>query len=82
MLIGSADLMERNLDRRVETLCFVRDQTIRDRLRDEVLGTLMADNDRAMELDSDGSYHAVAATPQTPLVSAQEELLRLHTERD
>ena len=82
VLIGSADLMERNLDRRVETLCFVRDQTIRDRLRDEVLSTLMADNDRAMELDSDGSYHAVAATPQTPLVSAQEELLRLHTEGD
>jgi polyphosphate kinase len=79
VLIGSADLMERNLNRRVETLCFVRDPLIRDRLRDEILETLLADNARAMELRSDGSYAAVAATPRTQTVSAQEELLRIHT---
>ena len=78
VLIGSADLMERNLNRRVETLCFVRDPLIRDRLRGEILETLLADNDRAMELRSDGSYAAVAATPRTQTVSAQEELLRIH----
>ena len=35
--IGSADLMERNLDRRVEVLCPVRDPELRQHLRDVVL---------------------------------------------
>ena len=79
LLIGSADLMERNLDRRVETLCFVRNPTIRAQLRHEVLDTLLADNDRAMELQTDGSYRVVDRAPDTPSVNAQEELLRRHT---
>ena len=77
ILIGSADLMERNLNRRVETLCFVRDPLLRHRLRDEILATLLADNDRAMELRTDGSYEPVTANPGTETVSAQEALLGL-----
>ena len=80
ILIGSADLMERNLNRRVETLCFVRDPLLRHRLRDEILATLLADNDRAMELRTDGSYEPVTANPGTETVSAQEALLGLHAE--
>ena len=45
--IGSADLMERNLDRRVEVLCPVRDPEIRQHLHDTVLTTVCADTDRA-----------------------------------
>ena len=37
MYIGSADLMERNLDRRVETLALVNDPDIVEHLRDVVL---------------------------------------------
>jgi polyphosphate kinase len=76
VLIGSADLMERNLDRRVETLCFVRDPAIRDYLRTVVLETLLADNDRAMGLATDGSYHAVGVRAGETAVNAQETLLR------
>ena len=47
MYIGSADLMERNLDRRVEVLCPVRDPDIRQHLRDVVLDALLRDTDRA-----------------------------------
>ncbi len=77
VLVGSADLMERNLSRRVETLCFVRDAAIRTQLRDEVLDLLMADNDRAMELESDGSYCPVQALAGAPVTSAHEKLLGL-----
>ena len=42
VLIGSADLMERNLDRRVEVLCHVRDTGLMSHLHDVVLEKLLA----------------------------------------
>jgi polyphosphate kinase len=54
--IGSADLMERNLNRRVETLCPVRDRTLRGYLRDTLLDAYLRDTQRAWSLQSDGSY--------------------------
>ena len=43
LYIGSADLMERNLDRRVEVLVPVQDSDLRAHLRDVVLETLLRD---------------------------------------
>jgi polyphosphate kinase len=56
MYIGSADLMERNLDRRVETLTPVRDAEILEHMRDVVLHSYLRDTDQAMVLDSAGRY--------------------------
>ncbi|MEQ1757602.1 MAG: polyphosphate kinase 1 [Vicinamibacterales bacterium] len=56
MYIGSADLMERNLDRRVETLTPIRDAARRQHLREIVLGTCLRDNARAWLLDEHGHY--------------------------
>jgi len=56
MYIGSADLMERNLDRRVETLTPVRDAEILEHLRDVVLAAYLRDTDRATLLDAAGHY--------------------------
>src|SRR5688572_4907986 len=56
MYIGSADLMERNLDRRVEALVPVRDPEILEHLRDVVLNAYLRDTDRAFVLDSAGGY--------------------------
>ena len=80
-LIGSADLMERNLDRRVETLCYVRDPELRSHLRDVVLETLLADTDRAMELDTEGSYHPVDRAEDAESINAQERLLDTYARR-
>ena len=55
-IIGSADIMERNLDRRVEVLMPIRDRGHRTRL-DTVLEELLADEAIAWELDSDGQWH-------------------------
>lgn len=81
VLIGSADLMERNLDRRVEVLCYVRDADLRVHLRDVVLETLLADTDRAMVLQTDGTYRPVTGQPGAEPINAQEALLRWYTER-
>jgi len=54
--IGSADLMPRNLDHRVELLFPILNTTIVRRLRDTVLKTCMTDNRRARIGKADGTY--------------------------
>jgi polyphosphate kinase len=60
-LFGSADLMQRNLDRRVEVLAPVRDSALQGRL-DEILSALELDDTLAWELSGDGTWLAPAAT--------------------
>lgn len=54
--LGSADLMSRNLDRRVETMFPVRSPHGIARLRDEVLAAYLRDTVNAYVLQTDGSY--------------------------
>jgi polyphosphate kinase len=74
-LLGSADLMERNLDRRVEVLTPIRDQGLRDRL-DEILGILLADDVLASELHSDGTWHGPAENGTLNAQARLEEVAR------
>jgi polyphosphate kinase len=78
MYIGSADLMERNLDRRVETLTPIRDNEVLEHLRDVVLHSLLKDTERAMELDSAGQYSKPA--PGAEPFNSQQFLLQHYTE--
>src|SRR5207302_10126309 len=57
--LGSADLMPRNLIRRVEVLFPVEDPKLVRRLKDEILETYLADRARARIMHSDGSYTRV-----------------------
>jgi polyphosphate kinase len=57
--IGSADWMPRNLNRRVEVVCPVKDPRLKRYLRDEVLEAYLRDNANARELQPDGSYERV-----------------------
>ncbi len=54
--IGSADLMPRNLDRRVEALVPVEDSEAQNRL-EEILDLCRADDHLAWILQADGAYH-------------------------
>jgi len=71
--IGSADLMERNLDRRVEALVPVHDDEINAHIRDIVLNTYLRDSERATVLDASGVYQRPAAA--SGLFNAQHFLL-------
>jgi polyphosphate kinase len=77
--IGSADLMERNLDRRVEVLCPVLDRDLREYLRDTVLGAYLRDTDRASLLGPDGTYAPALAEDAADRFNAQLFLLGRHT---
>ena len=77
--IGSADLMERNLDRRVEVLCPVLDRSLLEYLRDTVLGSYLRDSERAAILGPDGDYRPAAAGESADRFSAQAFLLARHT---
>ncbi|MGE3577823.1 MAG: polyphosphate kinase 1 [Vicinamibacterales bacterium] len=80
LYIGSADLMERNLDRRVETLCPVRDPGLRAHLRDVVIDAYLRDNERAWVLDAAGAYRPAPADGAP--VGAQQLLLEHYLRRD
>ncbi len=53
--IGSADLMERNLDRRVEVVTPVEDGEARSRMR-RIIEVMMADDRRSWQLGKDGRW--------------------------
>ncbi len=72
VFMGSADLMPRNLNRRVEILFPVLDQGIVRRLRDEVLPTYMADTAKARRLRPDGEWERVHPADDAEPFNAQE----------
>ena len=59
-VIGSADMMPRNLDRRVEAMLRVADRRLRARL-DEILELNFADDVLAWSLEADGTWSKVPA---------------------
>jgi polyphosphate kinase len=77
IFIGSADLMGRNLDRRIEVVVPVRDPELQSRLF-EVLDLVFADETNAWELGSDRRWRRVENRHG---VSSQERLKELARER-
>ncbi len=73
--LGSADLMPRNLNRRVEVLFPVEDKPLIRHLRDEVLARYLADNTKARHMQPDGSYVRATPQPGEPHTGVQAALL-------
>lgn len=71
--IGSADMMTRNTEKRVEVACPVYDETIRKQLT-HMLKIMLADNVKARELKSDGNYYM--KEKGTSKVNSQEYFMR------
>jgi polyphosphate kinase len=71
VLLGSADLMPRNLDNRVETLFPVEDPRVRQALRDQILAVHLKDNVKARSMLPDGSYERVRPMDNEPDLDSQ-----------
>lgn len=81
MYIGSADMMHRNLDRRVEALVQITAADHIEQLR-ALMDLLMDDATQSWHLDADGAWirHAIDASGER-LRDAQEELIAAHRRR-
>jgi polyphosphate kinase len=73
--VGSADLMPRNLNRRVEILFPIEEARVIRFLRDEVLEVYLSDNVKAREMRPDGTYVRRPVAKGEPRISSQDVLL-------
>ena len=79
--IGSADLMRRNLDNRVELVTPVENVQLQDQLLDTIERCL-ADNSNAWELESDGRWRRLSPPAPELRRNVQEELMELARRAD
>jgi len=80
VFIGSADLMPRNLDHRVEVLAPVEGGRTRQELN-AILDSLFADNTNAWEMSADGSWHRLTPPKGERPYTHQTALRRRVTQR-
>jgi polyphosphate kinase len=74
-LLGSADLLPRNLDHRIEVVTPVEARPLQARL-DAIFDALLADDSQAWELRSDGSWLRVRPPDEKERRTAQGDLMR------
>jgi len=77
--LGSADLMPRNLHRRVEVVFPVLDREIRRQILEWIQPSYLADNVKARFLGPDGLYSRLPRAEGAPRHRVQEEFLRHYT---
>ena len=77
MYVGSADLMPRNLNGRIEVLAPVTDPDIRANVLDQIVRPQLADNIHAWELQADGSYVKQHPAEGEAVYDSQEEIGRV-----
>jgi polyphosphate kinase len=80
LFMGSADLMYRNLDRRVEVIFPVDDPALVARVRDDILATYLRDSRKARLMNADGTYQRAPAPKKGDPIDCQQWLLKRTTE--
>jgi len=75
VLLGSADLMPRNLDRRVESLFPIESPDLRRTIINDILRVHLRDNRQARELLADGTYVQIEASSEDERFSSQDWLI-------
>ena len=78
VFLGSADMMQRNLDRRVEIIFPVQDEKLKNSLIKTVLKTYLKDNVKARKLLPDMSYQTIHPHAGDKIIDSQEWLMN-HT---
>lgn len=81
MYTGSADLMPRNIDRRVEILFPIENTMLQQEILDNILHIYLRDTEKAYVLQSDGAYlpRYTLVDETEPLFNSQQWLLNKRT---
>ena len=74
--IGSADMMKRNLDKRVEALFPIEDSDIKARIIN-MLKIMLEDNVNAREMNNKGEFRRVIPGKNAKLINSQSEFFDL-----
>jgi len=82
ILLGSADLMPRNINNRVEVLFPVQDENFIRYLKDDVLAEYQNDNVKARLMKSDGTYEKVSSKDGDAPLNIQVKLFDIRQEND
>ncbi len=73
--MGSADLMPRNLNRRVEVIFPLEEDKMIRFVRDQVLTTYLSDNVKARLMQSDGTYIRIQSQSGEDLIDCQQAFI-------
>ena len=74
MYVGSADMMTRNLNGRIEVLAPVLDKKLMDNILRQIVEPQLADNTHAWELLSDGGYRKIRRAAGEEVVDSQSRI--------
>ena len=74
--LSSADLMPRNLDRRVEITFPIENGEIKESIFKNILQIFLSDNSKARILNSDGEYYRVYPSTEEEELSVQDHLMK------
>ncbi len=74
--MGSADLMPRNLNQRVEVLFPIEDQRMIRAIHEDILNLYLADNVKARLMNADGTYRRLKPAEGESAINAQEVFLQ------
>ena len=77
VFVGSADWMPRNFFRRIEVVFPIEDGNLRDRVKRELLDTVLADTMKSRVLQADGTYQRATPRRGAKPMRSQTEFIRL-----